>query len=141
MPILGFTISDSDLRLVLSHMLRMVALWLVAVGVLLIAMPARRYGAAWHFIMQTPIGDDGIGAIFAILGALLMWSLYASHQRVMAYSLLIGGLMNWVLGVGLLVGSVLGPTGVIGAPFCLYVGGHMLLLSVLLSKHRAPSGV
>ena len=113
------------------------AAWMVGVGVLLVLAPSSRFATpSWQFIEYVDGGDNYAGVIYVIIGLMLLLSLATSRQGLMSYSLLVGGLFNWAMALFLISGALHGSTGALGGPFCLYVGAHMLLTSVMLTKRK-----
>lgn len=133
---IGLPVNDADLRFGLGRTLWLQTLWMLLVGIVLVVAPVRRFGTAWYFITQVPGGDDILGAVFIIVSMFMGWALATGRQQALSRGLLAAGMTNWTLGIFLLMGTISGPTGVMGAPFCLYVGAHMLLVSVMITKRR-----
>lgn len=128
-----FGVPDEDVLYVQYRVYREMAIWTALVGVVLIAMPVRRFGNAYQFITEIPCGTTVLGAIYLTCATIMGTSMRRKSIRGMAFSLLSGGIINWMLGIFLLAGAIAGPTGVLGAPFCLYVGRHMFIHSALFT--------
>src|SRR5262245_10838768 len=111
--------------------------FLIMVGALLIAIPQRRFGGSFQFVLQTPGGKYLFGLLAIAVGVALIWALLRGNQVCMSRGLFVGGTTFGVFGLFLLTGAVFGPTGVLGSPAFFYIAGHMILQSVLLSKRRA----
>lgn len=111
--------------------------WLIFVGVLFAAAPARRFGPSWQFLVAIPGGLYVAAAINVALGLLLFWALRGRDRRVMAHGMRIAGFTHWGIALLLMIGALAGPTGVVGAAYSMYVGAHMLVQSALLNTAPA----
>lgn len=129
-----FDLSDTDVRWTLHTVYWLQASWMIVAGALLTLSPMRRFGNAYAFVFEVPGGQFLLGGIYLVVGISLIYAIVTEHQPGMARGLLVGGVLSIIFGAFLFVGTINGPTGVIGWLFCAYVGPHMLLQSVLLSK-------
>lgn len=128
------TISTDDLRWTLHAVYWGQTAWMLMMGVYLIASPPRRYGNTFMFLLQIPHGDDILGTVFVLAGFGMLYALIRGSTRFLRIGLFVGGLLTWMFGFVLLLGAVVSPTGGLSSLFCLYVGGHMLVQRVLLSR-------
>lgn len=129
-----FAVSDDDVMLVQIRVYREMVGWMFVVGAALAISPVRRFGTTYQMITQTPGGPKWFAAAYLTVGALTAWALHRKRDRMMGWTLFAGGMLNWFLGIFLLLGAVTGPTGVLGAPFALYVGRHMFIHSALFVR-------
>lgn len=130
-----FKVSTDDVQEVLGWVHGLQVALCLSVGTLLLLAPAQRKGRSYGFVFEIdPSGDDTLGIIFLLLGLSMVYAMIRLYKFLMGVTLLLTGLLCWVLGVFLLTGALFSPTGVLASPFCIYVGGHMLIQSVLLTK-------
>lgn len=124
---------DSEVLYVQYRVYREMVVWMLVVGALLVVMPLHRFGSAYQFITQIPCGTTVLGAIYLTCATIMAAAMRHKSIRGMGWSLFAGAMLNWTLGIFLLVGAIAGPTGVLGAPFALYVGRHMFIHSALFT--------
>lgn len=126
--------TDGDVINVQIRVYREIVAWMFIVGLALAVSPISRFGHTWSVVVSAPGGPKWFAAGYLICGVVLGWALRRRRDKVMGWALLAGGMVNWFLGIFLLLGAVVGPTGVLGAPFALYVGRHMLIHSALFVR-------
>jgi hypothetical protein len=131
-----FDVTDVVGHQVLGWVCWLSASWMAAVGVLIIATPARRFGSSWHFVIALPGGQYLQGGLYLGIGLVMLVALWRRWQNVAAGCALLGGIGSVVFGTFLLVGAFTQPTGVMGAPFAYLAGALFIMLSVLLGKPR-----
>lgn len=126
-------LTESVIRDGLTRTLWLQAAWMLGVGVILIVLPSRRFDTpSWQFIQQLPWGDNGVGALYAATGLLMVVVLQRRRMHLLGVLLLVGGLINWMLGTTLALGALHGATGGLGFPLAMYPGAHMLMTSAML---------
>lgn len=113
---------------------REIVAWMFIVSLALSFSPINRYGHTWSVVVSVPGGPKWFAGAYLICGVVLGWALHQRRDKAMGWALLAGGMTNWFLGILLLLGAIVGPTGVLGAPFALYVGRHMLIHSALFVR-------
>lgn len=126
-------ITESTIRDGLDRTLWFQAAWMLGVGLVLIAIPSRRFDTpSWQFIQQLPWGDNGVGTLYAVIGLLMGAAVWRKHTHLIGVLLLAGGLLNWMFGTILALGALHGSTGGMGFPMAMYPGAHMLMTSAML---------
>jgi hypothetical protein len=131
-----FGLDEDDIRWTLGRVHRGQALFMLFIGTLLLIAPQSRFGPSYHFILQAPGGKYNFAVVFIAIGAFLCWAIPHHDRKMMTRGLFIGAMANLFLGVSLATGALLGPTGVLGAPYTLYVALHMFTQAELLGKRR-----
>ena len=85
MPVRGFSSSEDDMRFAFGRSMYLAAAWRIALGVILPAMPSRRFATgSWTFINEMPGGDDTLGVVYVVLGVAMMGALWKGGQRCVA---------------------------------------------------------
>lgn len=131
-----FGLDEDDVRWTLSRVHWGQTGFMLFVGTLLAVVPQSRFGNSYRFIVQAPGGQYNVSAVFLVVGLFMWWSLRRGNQRGMSRALFVAALANLFFGVSLGIGALFGPTGVIGAPYTLYVAWHMFTQSELLGRRR-----
>lgn len=131
-----FDIPELTIRASFHRTLMYQMLWMILVGTVMLALPDSRFtSSSWQFIEMAPHGDDLVGAAYVLLGCVMAFCL-RRDQRALSFAVGFAGMLNWTMGVFLLVGALNGSSGGLGFPLALYPGWHMISTAATLSKGR-----
>lgn len=129
-----FRVDTANERWVYIGVLWMMSWWMVLIGTILLLAPVRRFTSTFRFLQAIPHGILILGVLYVGIGLVMVYAMRRDRQALMARLLLAGGVVNWTLGLFMLVGEILGPSGALGAPFALFFGAHMVMQSALLNR-------
>lgn len=131
-----FGLPEKNVRRILNwvHILQTSIMFVL--GALLVSVPRSRFGHSYDLLLAIPGGPRIIGAAYLAIACAMVLAIDGSRTHLMGLALTAGGINNWTFGAFLLGGAVTGPTGALGAPFCFYLGAHMLLQSILFNAEN-----
>lgn len=121
------------------------AVWMIFAGVLMLCAPGQWWGRAWEIVNEYPGLPIALGVLYCLLGVGI-WVLRRaedgprSRHRRLGYVLLIGGALNWMIGVMFFLSAFTQPLAIMCGPFPLYVGAHMLIGSAAAFARVGESG-
>jgi hypothetical protein len=131
-----FDLPNEQVRFVQVQVYREQVAWLVLIAALMAFAPLTRFGPSWHFLTRWEDGPRAFAAVFLAAAAALATGIWRASERLMGWSLFVGGITIWTLGIFLAAGAVTGSTGLLGGAMCLYPGRHMLIHSALFASQR-----
>lgn len=118
------------------------AVWMAALGAVLMAAPDSWFGASWRYFHQLPHNGFWMGLVCVILGVAQTFTIWRDKIRTTAILIFLGGFVFWTAGILLGAEGLLGHQGLMEAPFLLYVGAHKFIHSnTLNTEYRRQRAV
>jgi hypothetical protein len=109
-----------------------ISVFTVLLGLFLIGAPASWFGPTWDK-MPFPYAGFALGMACIVLGYLQTLALgLEGDARILSLLYLISGVLFWSVGCTFIMEGVHHRTGMMEAPFILYVGGHCFAHSASL---------
>lgn len=116
------------------------AAWTVGLGLFLVVAPDDWYGPTWSYSDILPHNGFYMGWTCLSLGVSQLWALWKGYSaKVLSILFFLSGFVFWTAGISLAAEGLAGHTGLMEAPFMLYVGAHKFAHSAaLMALARIP---